>query len=70
MTNTAESTQLESFSYDDAVVRKFLLATVIWGVVGMLVGVLIALQLAFPAANFELPWLRPSVACVRCTPTR
>jgi cytochrome c oxidase cbb3-type subunit I/II len=56
MTNTAESTQLESFSYDDAVVRKFLLATVIWGVVGMLVGVLIALQLAFPAANLELPY--------------
>jgi cytochrome c oxidase cbb3-type subunit I/II len=56
MTNTAESTQLESFSYDDAVVRKFLLATVIWGVVGMLVGVLIALQLAFPAANLELPF--------------
>ncbi|HAN27450.1 MAG TPA: cytochrome C oxidase Cbb3, partial [Haliea salexigens] len=27
-----------------------------WGIVGMLVGVLIAAQLAFPILNFDLPW--------------
>jgi cytochrome c oxidase cbb3-type subunit I/II len=45
------NTQLESFRYDDDVVRKFLVATFIWGLVGMLVGLLIALQLALPALN-------------------
>jgi cytochrome c oxidase cbb3-type subunit I/II len=48
---------LESFTYDDRIVRDFLIATVVWGVVGMLVGVLIALELAWPAANLDLPWL-------------
>ncbi len=45
---------IEQFVYDDAIVRKFALATVIWGVVAMLVGVVIALQLAFPAMNLGL----------------
>jgi cytochrome c oxidase cbb3-type subunit 1 len=31
--------------------------TVVWGFVGMLVGVVIAAQLLFPALNFDLPWL-------------
>jgi cytochrome c oxidase cbb3-type subunit I/II len=48
--------QLESFRYDDAIVRKFLWATFVWGLVGMLVGLLIALQLAVPALNLE-SWL-------------
>src|SRR5438105_11914416 len=43
--------QLESFSYDDAIVRKFLVATFVWGLVGMLVGLLIAMQLAMPSFN-------------------
>lgn len=43
--------------YDDDIVRLFFNATVLWGVVGMLVGVLIALQLAWPAANGGVPWL-------------
>jgi cytochrome c oxidase cbb3-type subunit I/II len=43
--------------YDDAVVRKFVWASVIWGTVGMLVGVLIALQLAFWQLNFGVPFL-------------
>ena len=42
--------------YDDAIVKKFLLASIIFGVVGMLVGVLIALQLAWWPANLGLPW--------------
>ena len=48
---------LESFAYDNRSVRSFVIATLVWGVVGMLVGVLIALQLAWPAFNFETPWL-------------
>ncbi len=42
---------LERFRYDDAIVRKFLLAMVVWSVVGMLVGLVLALQLAWPGAN-------------------
>ncbi len=49
--------QLESFRYDDAIVRKFLWATFLWGLIGMTVGLLIALQLAVPALNFDIPWL-------------
>ena len=41
---------------DDAIVRKFVIATVLWGVVGMLVGVILALQLAWWPANTGLPW--------------
>lgn len=47
---------VEKFSYDDAVVRKFVLATVVWGVVGTLVGLIIALQLALPELNFGIPY--------------
>jgi cytochrome c oxidase cbb3-type subunit I/II len=47
---------LERFSYDDAVVRKFVMASVVWGIVGMLVGVLVALQLADPRFNLGLEW--------------
>ena len=34
--------QIETFRYDDEIVRKFLLATIVWGVVGLLLGVIIA----------------------------
>jgi cytochrome c oxidase cbb3-type subunit I/II len=47
---------LETFSYDDAIVRKFLIATFVWGLVGMSVGLLIGLQMAVPAMNLGLPW--------------
>ncbi|MFM2439919.1 MAG: cytochrome-c oxidase, cbb3-type subunit [Bacteroidota bacterium] len=40
--------QVESFQYDDKTVRNFAIATIIWGVVGMTVGLWIALQLVFP----------------------
>ncbi len=42
--------------YNDKVIRQFAIMTVIWGVVGMLVGVIIAAQLAFPELNLGLPW--------------
>ena len=44
-------------TYNDTVVRQFAIMTVVWGVVGMLAGVWIAAQLAFPALNFDIPWL-------------
>lgn len=50
------STALEKFEYDDKIVRSFAWATVVWGLVGMLVGVIIAFQLFIPALNFGLPW--------------
>lgn len=46
----------QKFYYDNKIVKYFILATVIWGVVAVLVGVLIALQLAFPAFNFGLEY--------------
>jgi cytochrome c oxidase cbb3-type subunit I/II len=46
-----------TIEFDDKIVRQFLLATVIWGAVGMLVGVLVASQLNFWRLNFDLPWL-------------
>lgn len=42
---------IESFEYDNRIVRNFGVATIIWGVVGMLVGVIIASQLFQPAMN-------------------
>jgi cytochrome c oxidase cbb3-type subunit 1 len=44
-------------SYNDKVVAQFAVMTVIWGVVGMLVGCLIAAQLYWPSLNFDIPWL-------------
>ena len=46
-----------TITYDDAIVRRFIVASVVFGVVGMLVGVLIATQLTFWQANFGVPWL-------------
>jgi cytochrome c oxidase cbb3-type subunit I/II len=51
------STELEHFVYDDAIVRKFTLATIVWGFVGMLVGLIVAIELAAPRVNMDLPWL-------------
>lgn len=44
-------------TYNYRVVRQFAIMTLVWGVVGMLVGVIIAAQLAWPALNFDVPWL-------------
>ncbi len=55
MTELNES--LEHPVYNYKVVRQFAVMTVVWGIVGMLVGVLIAAQLVWPQLNFDLPWL-------------
>ena len=49
--------QLEKFYYDNRIVRDFALASIFWGVIGMLVGVIIALQLYIPELSFNTPWL-------------
>jgi len=44
-------------TYNDRVVRLFLLAAAVWGIVGMAIGVLAAAQLTWPALNFDTSWL-------------
>ena len=46
-----------ALNYNYKVVRQFTIATVLWGVIGMLAGVFIAAQLAWPALNFDIAWL-------------
>ncbi|AFN74750.1 cbb3-type cytochrome c oxidase subunit I/II [Melioribacter roseus P3M-2] len=48
--------QIEKFSYDNNIVKQFSIATIVWGFVGMLVGLIIAIQLYFPAANLGIPY--------------
>lgn len=51
--------QLEKFFYDNKIPKLFAIATLFWGFVGMLLGVVAAFQLAFPALNFSeiMPYL-------------
>ncbi|MFN9807203.1 MAG: cbb3-type cytochrome c oxidase subunit I, partial [Betaproteobacteria bacterium] len=49
--------QAKSLTYDYGVIRAFSVMTVVWGIVGMLVGVIIAAQMAWPVLNFDVPWL-------------
>jgi len=43
--------QLEKFTYDNKIVRDFGIATLVWGIIGMTVGLLVAMQLFKPAMN-------------------
>ncbi len=47
----------QSTTYNDKVVKQFAVMTVIWGIVGMVVGVFIAAQLIWPWLGWEIPWL-------------
>jgi cytochrome c oxidase cbb3-type subunit 1 len=47
----------DQLTYNYKVVRQFAIMTIVWGIVGMLVGVFIAAQLAWPVLNFDIPWL-------------
>lgn len=51
------TTRIERVAYDDASVRKFMLASITFGAVGMLVGLWCALQLAWPQLNFGIPFI-------------
>ncbi|EQC43081.1 cytochrome c oxidase, cbb3-type, subunit I/cytochrome c oxidase, cbb3-type, subunit II multi-domain protein [Bacteriovorax sp. BSW11_IV] len=55
-TDALEQTKMEKFSYDDSLVKMFLGATVLWGIVALLLGVTIAFQLAYWKLNLDLPW--------------
>lgn len=48
---------LQEETYNYKVVRQFAIMTIVWGIVGMTVGVFIAAQLAWPWLNFDTPWL-------------
>jgi cytochrome c oxidase cbb3-type subunit I/II len=54
---TVSSLQTKRVVYDDAVVRGFVWASVAWGAIGLLVGLVIALQLSFPQLNFDTSFL-------------
>jgi cytochrome c oxidase cbb3-type subunit I/II len=45
----------EKFSYDNRIVKNFAIATAVWGLVGMLVGLLVAIQIYYPAISFNYP---------------
>ncbi|HKJ23135.1 MAG TPA: cytochrome-c oxidase, cbb3-type subunit I [Gammaproteobacteria bacterium] len=45
----------EQYNYE--IVRKFAIMTAVWGVIGMLVGVYIATELAYPAFNLDIPYI-------------
>jgi len=47
---------LEKFSYDNQIVKYFIVATVVFGLVGMLVGLLVAIQFFYPVFNFDLSY--------------
>ncbi len=57
MANSAAMAVPNEGVYSDGVVRLFALAAVVWGVVGMLVGVIIAAQLTWPELNFGISFL-------------
>jgi cytochrome c oxidase cbb3-type subunit I/II len=48
--------EVEKFSYDNKIVKAFMIATVVFGLVGMLVGLTAALQLVYPLFNFDLQY--------------
>jgi cytochrome c oxidase cbb3-type subunit I/II len=49
--------QVETFRYDNRIVRAFAIATVLWGLVGMSAGLLAAIQLFFPEANLNFQFI-------------
>src|SRR4249919_2600567 len=48
--------ELQKFEYDNKIVKMFAYATIVWSLVGMLAGLLAALQLVWPVLNLELPY--------------
>lgn len=48
--------ELQKFQYDNRLPKMFAIATITWGAVGMLVGVIVAFQLAFPALNLGIEY--------------
>ncbi|MBT5855181.1 cytochrome-c oxidase, cbb3-type subunit I [bacterium] len=57
MTNDTNTPVIDRFSFDNGIVKAFLLATIVWGAVALLLGVVIASQLAHWKLNFGISWL-------------
>jgi cytochrome c oxidase cbb3-type subunit I/II len=53
----AATPQVETFYYDNAIVRNFAVATAGWGIVAFLVGLIVALKLVFPSLLGGIPYL-------------
>ncbi|MBO6881322.1 cytochrome-c oxidase, cbb3-type subunit I [Winogradskyella sp.] len=49
--------EMQQFYYDNKIVKKFLYATILWGVVGMLVGLILAFMFLFPNMTDGISWL-------------
>ena len=49
--------QVETFKYDNRIVRAFAIATVVWGLIGMCAGLLAATELFWPGANLNLQFI-------------
>ncbi|GAB4230219.1 MAG: cytochrome-c oxidase, cbb3-type subunit I [Ekhidna sp.] len=56
MSENNEKVGLETFHYDNTTVRNFLIATTVFGIIGMTVGLLVACQFVWPEANFGLQY--------------
>src|SRR5215813_4513528 len=56
-TESRPAAAMETYIYDDAIVRKFLLATLVWGLVATLAGVFIAIELVLPHLSHGVPFL-------------
>lgn len=56
MSEPQSNAPVETFQYDDSVVKKFTLATIIWAFVALLVGVWVALELAWYPSNTSFPY--------------
>ncbi len=49
--------EVEQFHYDNKIVKKFTMATLFWGIIGMSVGLLLAFMFLFPNITDGIPWL-------------
>ncbi len=56
MSDKTNQSPLEQFQYDNQIVRLFLIAATIFGIIGMTVGLLVACQFFWPELNFGLPY--------------
>ena len=65
----APAASIDVFAYDNAIVRRFMVATLVWAIVGMLAGLTIALKLVLPQFLGSAPSCR-TAGCARCTRTR
>jgi cytochrome c oxidase cbb3-type subunit I/II len=49
--------EMQQYHYDNKIVKNFIYATMLWGVVGMIVGLMLAFMFMFPNYTDDIPWL-------------